>query len=420
MMLLYLALAMALGLAITRILRLAHMPNVTAYLVAGLIISPYSFGLMPEPSLKALNLFSTIALGFIAFSIGFSFRLDNLKELGGKIYTITLFQALITAVLVDLAMFIAYLLHVVDLPLVFIFGAIATATAPAATLLVVKQYKADGPVTRTLLPVVAIDDAIGLIVFELSLSISKTFAVGEAMNFVTIVLLPLKEILLSLAIGAALGFVVAMAEKIFLSRANRLTIIIICVFTGVALSELMHLSSLLLCMAIGAVFCNFDKHTERVMDSYDRWTHPLYVLFFVISGAGLNVKIILSVGVVGLIYLVVRSIGKYTGAYIGATLGKAQPTVRKYLGLTLLPQAGVAIGMAQIIANEPALAPWSASVTTVVLSATLIYELVGPLITKVALTKAGEINEENLKATSTPAAPPSSPSSPTNASTPSA
>ena len=392
-MLLFLALALALGLIVTRVLRLLHLPNVTAYLVAGLLISPYSFGIMPESTLGALNLFSTIALGFIAFSIGFSFRLDKLKTLGGKIYVITIVQAVMTAVLVDAAMFIAYLLGALELPIVFIFGAIATATAPAATLLVVKQYKAHGTVTDTLLPVVAIDDAIGLIIFELSLSVSKSLALGEAMNFVTVVLLPLKEIVLSLAIGAALGFVVAMAEKIFLSRANRLTVIIICVFTGLALSQLLGLSNLLLCMAIGAVFCNFDHHTERVMDSYDRWTHPLYVLFFVISGAGLNVKILASVGIIGLVYLIVRSFGKYTGAYLGSVIGKADNNVKKYLGLTLLPQAGVAIGMAQIIAADPNFAPWAGIVTTVVLSATLIYELVGPMITKTALKKAGEIEE---------------------------
>ena len=395
-LLLYLALALALGLIITRVLKLLHLPNVTAYLIAGLIISPYSFGIMPETALKSLNLFSTIALGFIAFSIGFSFRTDKLKALGGKIYTITIVQALFTAVLVDGAMLVAYFSGLLELPYVFIFGAIATATAPAATLLVVKQYNARGPLTDTLLPVVAIDDAIGLIVFELSLSISKSFAAGEAVSFVTVVLLPLKEIVFSLAIGGALGFVVAMAEKIFLSRANRLTVIILCVFTGIALSELLELSNLLLCMAMGAVFCNVDKHTERVMDVYDRWTHPLYVLFFVISGAGLDVRILASVGIVGIIYIVVRSFGKYTGARIGAALGKAQPSVRKYLGLTLLPQAGVAIGMAQVIAADPAMAAYAPAVTTVVLSATLIYELFGPLITKWALKKAGEIEEQPI------------------------
>ena len=392
-LLLYLALALALGLLITRFFRLIKLPNVTAYLIAGLIISPYSFGIMPEAALKSLNFFSTIALGFIAFSIGFSFRLDHLKELGGKIYTITVVQALFTALLVDGALLIAYFFGVIELPLVFVFGAIATATAPAATLLVVKQYNAKGPLTDTLLPVVAIDDAIGLIVFELSLSISKSISAGEAMNFVTIVLLPLKEIALSLVIGAALGFVVAFAEKIFLSRANRLTIIILCVFVGVALSELLHLSNLLLCMAIGAVYCNVDHHTEKVMDVYDRWTHPLYVLFFVISGAGLDLKILLSAGLIGIIYVVVRAAGKYVGAGLGCYLGKAEPKVRKYLGLTLLPQAGVSIGMAQVVSADPAMTAFAPVVTTVVLSATLIYELVGPLITKWALKKAGEIEE---------------------------
>lgn len=408
-LLLYLALAIAIGLVLTRLFKLIHIPNVTAYLVAGLLIGPYSFGIMPEQALKTLDLFSTIALGFIAFSIGFSFKIDNLKKLGGKIYTITLVQALFTALLVDLAMFIAYLFGLVELPLVFVFGAIATATAPAATLLVVKQYNAHGPVTDTLLPVVAIDDAIGLIVFELSLSVAKTIATDVPIDFVSVILRPLGEIGLSLAIGAGLGFVVAMAEKIFLSRANRLTIIILCVFTGVALSELMHLSSLLLCMSIGAVYCNFDKHPEKVMDVYDRWTHPLYVLFFVISGAKLDVRIIASVGIIGAIYIVVRSLGKYEGAKIGSILGKAQSEVKKYLGLTLLPQAGVAIGMMQIVSADPAMSTYAPIITTVVLSATLIYELVGPLITKWALTKAGEIQKELPKKPDSPAAPPTAP-----------
>lgn len=385
---------MALGLVLTRLLRLIHLPNVTAYLVAGLIISPYSFGIMPLEALETLKLFSTLALGFIAFSIGFSFRLDNLKKLGGKIYKITFLESIFTAIVVDIAMLIAYFFGIVELPVVFVFGAIATATAPAATLLVVKQYKADGPVTRTLLPVVAIDDAVGLIIFELSLSISKSIAGNVPLDFVTIAVKPILEILASLGIGAVLGFIIAMAEKLFLSRANRLTIIIICVFTGLAVSELLGLSNLLLCMSIGAIYCNFDKHTEKVMDVYDRWTHPLYVLFFVISGAQLNLTILASVGLVGVIYIVFRSIGKYTGAMMGAKLGHSDKMVQKYLGLTLLPQAGVAIGMTQLFAAEPVLAPYHATVVTVILSATLIYELFGPLVTKISLTKAGEIKPE--------------------------
>lgn len=202
--------------------------------------------------------------------------------------------------------------------------------------------------------------------------------------------------MLSLAIGAALGFIVSGGVKIFHSRANRLTIIILAIFAGVALSKMLNLSSLLLCMMIGAIYCNFDSHTEPVMDVYDRWSHPLYVLFFVVSGAQLNVRLLLSVGIVGVVYLVARSLGKYGGARIGSVLAKSEPNVKKYLGLTLLPQAGVAIGMAQVVsADLPTYAPL---ITTVVLSATLVYELIGPLITKFALEKAGEIAIQPKKA----------------------
>ena len=394
LLILSIALALTAGLLLTRLFNLIHLPNVTAYLVAGLIISPLlSFAAASTDTdvLGSLGLFSQIALGFIAFSIGFSFRYDNLKKLGLRVFTITIVQALVTAILVDAVLFAAYLFGWVELPVVFVLGAIATATAPAATLLVVKQYGADGPLTQTLLPVVAIDDAIGLMVFSVSLSVSESIAGGVDMSFVTIVLEPLKEIVLSLAIGAALGFIVAFAEKIFLSRANRLTIIIICVFTGVALSALFELSSLLLCMAIAAVYCNADHHTERVMETYDKWTHPLYVLFFVVSGAQLDVTMIAAAGLVGIIYLVSRSVGKCVGATFGATLAHADKNVKKYLGLTLLPQAGVALGMAEIVKESVPLAPYAPIITTVVLCATLVYELIGPLITKWALTRAGEI-----------------------------
>ena len=395
LLLLNIALALAAGLILTRLFNLIHLPNVTAYLVAGLLISPVfalSVKYLGTDILDSLGVFSQIALGFIAFSIGFSFRYDNLRRLGKKIFAITVIQALFTAFLVDGVLLAAYFLGWVELPVVFVLGAIATATAPAATLLVIKQYNADGPVTKTLLPVVAIDDAVGLMVFSVSMSVAETIASGTAISFVTVVWEPLKEIVLSLAIGAALGLIVVFAEKLFKSRANRLTIIIICVFTGVAISSWLNLSSLLLCMAIAAIYCNADHHTERVMETYDKWTHPLYVLFFVVSGAQLDFTMIAAAGLVGALYLIARSTGKYVGAGIGATLAKAPENVKKYLGLTLLPQAGVALGMAEIVKDSVPLAPYAPIITTVVLCATLVYELVGPLITKWALTKAGEIS----------------------------
>lgn len=395
-LLLSLAALMALGLLMTRLCNLIHLPNVTAYLLAGLILSPYTFGIIDEELISSFGIFSEVALGFIAFSIGFCFKVSHLKTLGKGVFIITIVQALSTAILVDVAMLVLYFCNVIDLPVVFVLGAIATATAPAATLLVVHQYNAKGPVTDTLLPVVAIDDAIGLIIFSISLAISQALAGGTALTL-SVLWEPIKEIVLSLAIGAGLGFIVSGGVKIFHSRANRLTIIILAIFAGVALSKLLNLSSLLLCMMIGAIYCNFDSHTEPVMDVYDRWSHPLYVLFFVVSGAQLNVRLLLSVGIVGIVYIVARSLGKYGGAAIGSTLAKSEPNVKKYLGLTLLPQAGVAIGMAQVVSSD--LPEYAPLITTVVLSATLVYELIGPLVTKFALEKAGEIQIPSKKAT---------------------
>lgn len=388
----WLAVAVLCGLLMTRLANLLKLPNVTAYLVAGLILSPYTFKLMKPELLESFNILSTLALGFIAFSIGFCFKISNLKVLGTKIYTITIVQAVATAVLVDVSLLVLHLVapQQITLSEVLVLGAIATATAPAATLLVVKQYKAHGVVTDTLLPVVAIDDAVGLIIFSVSLSISKALATGEALTVANMILEPIKEIVLSLAIGGAIGLLLSVMSRWFDSRANRITLIIIGVFLGVGLSEAFGLSSLLLCMMIGAVYCNLYKQNEKVMEVYDRWTHPLYIIFFVLSGAELNVRIIFSVGLIGVIYLVARSIGKYAGAFLGSSMAKSDKNVRKYLGFTLLPQAGVAIGMSAVVMQE--LPEFGASVRTVVLCATLIYELVGPLITKIALKKAGEID----------------------------
>jgi Kef-type K+ transport system membrane component KefB len=255
--------------------------------------------------------------------------------------------------------------------------------------MVVRQYKAKGIVTSTLLPVVAGDDAIGLVIFSISLAIAKSMAMNEALTFKSAVLMPLLEIILSLVVGAALGLLLSISMKWFKSRANRIILIVAIVFGGVALSQLFKLSSLLTCMMIGAMYANLCKDIEPVMEAYERWTPPLFLLFFVISGAELNIKMIITVGAVGIFYLISRSIGKYTGAYLGSVISKADPNVKKYLGLALLPQAGVAIGMAQVVMLELPL--YGESIRTIVLCATLVYELIGPVITKIALTKAGEI-----------------------------
>jgi Kef-type K+ transport system membrane component KefB len=395
---LILGLAMAAGLLSTRLMKLLNLPNVTGYLIIGLLLGPFVGHLFSEQAISDFSILSDIALGFIAFSIGCEFKLSSLKKIGGKVVVITLFQALLTAVVVALAVFA----FSGDVALSLTLGAIATATAPAATLMVVRQYKAKGPVVDTLLPVVAFDDAVGLIVFSVLLSISKVVATNSSLTAEAILLAPLVEIFLSLAIGAALGALLALVMRFFKSRANRLTLMITTVFLGVGLTKLFafidwySLSSLLLCMMIGAVFANMRSDSNLVVEGVDRWTPPLFMFFFILSGAELDVRVIVTVGLIGVVYIVARSVGKYFGAYLGALSTKSDKNIRHYLGFALLPQAGVAIGMAKVVSEEMP-SDIGVKIVTVVLCSVLFFELVGPIITKLALMRAGEIIKEPKK-----------------------
>jgi len=385
------AIAMIAGLALTRVIKLIRLPNVTGFLIAGLLIGPYCFRLLSQEAVGSLRLITAVALGFIAFSIGTEFKLDHIKAIGNKVILITVFQAMGAVVLVDVVLCLCGF----DVPMSLALGAIATATAPAATLMVVRQYKAKGELTRTLLPVVALDDALGLMVFSVSIAIADMIASGTAFSLKGTILLPVAEIVLSLVIGGIIGFAVALSNRFFRSRENRLMISIAAVIAGVAVARIFELSDLLLCMSIGTVYANLRNDAAATFERVDQWTPALFMLFFVLSGAELDVTALPSVGLIGIIYLFTRSLGKYFGAYIGSVFVKAAPNVRKYLGLTLLPQAGVAIGMAQIALTK--LPQYGTRIQAVVLCATLIYELFGPVVTKIALTKAGEIEPEPPK-----------------------
>jgi len=378
---------MIVGLLMTRVMKKINLPNVTGYLIAGLLVGPYCLNIFSGENLEGLTILTNAALGFIAFSIGGEFKLSSLKQLGAKVFVITLFEAVGATVIVSTVM----ILLGVDTSLALVLGAIASATAPAATLMVVRQYKARGPVTSTLLPVVAIDDAVCLMLFSILSSVAKSLEAGAGFDFKTTILKPIIEIVGSLVIGFAVGLVLSFATKFFLSRANRISLAVTAVFLGVGLSELLGLSSLLLCMAIGAAMANFSKVSDAVMECTDRWTPPLFMLFFVISGAEFNFEIFKTVGLIGILYLVLRSAGKYFGAMFGCVLVKSEKNVKKYLGITLLPQAGVAIGMAQL--SLTVVPDYGEQIRAVILCATLVYELVGPLLTKIALTKAGEIKK---------------------------
>lgn len=385
--LLSLSFGMIIALLMTRIMKKISLPNVTGYLIAGLIAGPYCLKLFNSGNLDTLTIITNVALGFIAFSIGGEFKLSALKALGAKIFIITVFEAVGASFLVALTL----ILFKFPITLALVLGAIASATAPAATLMVVRQYKAHGPVTSTLLPVVAIDDAVCLMLFSILSSIAKSLESEGGFSLYQTILKPIIEIVLSLVIGFAVGVILSIGTKFFKSRANRISLVCTAVFLGVGISEKFGLSSLLLCMAIGAALANYSHVADKVMDGSEHWTPPLFMLFFVISGAQFNFSILKQIGAVGVIYLLMRSFGKYFGARLGCRIAGTEKSVRNYLGITLLPQAGVAIGMAQL--SLMVVPEYGEQIRAVVLCATLIYELVGPLLTKLSLQRAGEIQK---------------------------
>ena len=395
------------GLMMTRLLKKSHLPDVTAYLIAGVLIGPCFIGALGIPGigfesyeeLEGVGLISDVALGFIAFSIGNEFRLSQLKETGKQALVVGILQAVTATVLVDIALVIFHFIRpdVLTIPAAITLGAIAAATAPAATLMVVRQYKAKGPLTDLLLPIVALDDAVGLVLFAVSFGIAKALSSG-VVDLYTIVANPIIEITASLLLGAVAGWVMTQIEKLFNSNTNRLAITISFVFLTVALSMIsvkigpvtLGFSSLLVCMMLGSVFCNLCPLSEEIMENSDRWTGPLMVLFFVISGAELELGVFkeLASVLVGIIYMLARSAGKYIGARESSKLMRCDKNIVEYLGITLLPQAGVALGMC---VTASTLSEDGALIRNIVLFAVLIYELVGPMLTKWALQKAGDI-----------------------------
>ena len=407
-----LSIALLAGLLLSRLAKKVKLPAVTAYLISGVLVGPFVLGSFGVPGLgitrtqvKEFELISDLALGFIAFAMGNEFRLAQLKKIGKQATVIGVFQALFTTLVVDAILITLHFIipNKLSLSAAIVLASVATATAPAASLMVVKQYKAKGPVTDVLLPVVALDDAVGLVVFAISFGVAKTISLGY-INVLSMVLEPLLEVILSLALGFVMGFLFTICEKYFHSRSKRMAVSVTFVMMTVGLSCLefqigaIHISfsSLLACMMLGTVFCNACDVSEELMERADRWTTPILILFFVISGAGLELSVFsdILVVIIGIVYILSRSIGKYFGAGISARLMKCDSNITKYLGITLLPQAGVALGMA-IKAME--LGPDGAIVRNITLFAVLVYEIVGPFLTKVALTKAGDINADGRK-----------------------
>lgn len=406
------AITLLAGLLMTRLFKALHLsfPDVTVYLLTGLLVGPFCLGRLgvngigykTMEAVENVGIISTVALGFIAFSIGAEFKFNKLKESGKATVVIGILQAATATFLVDLSLLAVHFVlgeEALPVSVCITLGAIASATAPAATLMVVKQYKAQGPITDLLLPIVALDDAVGLIIFAVSLGVAQAID-GGVLSVMTVVINPLLEIVCSIVLGTCLGFVLTKLEKLFTTDDHRMAMTITFVLLAIALSSLSYrfgdgkisFSSLLVLMMMGTIFCNFSEYSEDLFERADHWTAPLYVAFFVLSGAELDLTVFgkLSVMIIGVVYILLRCLGKYLGSSVPAKVMHLHPNVVKYLGITLFPQAGVALGMvnsAQVLGSEK-----GALIRNVILLSVLIYELVGPSLTKMSLQKAGEVH----------------------------
>ena len=422
----YVAILLFVALLSTRLMRIIKLPNVTGYILTGILMGPFVFGLIFNSFdnvktgiiygfVNRINWVSTVALGFIAFSIGTSFKRATIKALGKRVLIITILEALGASLLVIIALLVAHFIRSdqVSWQMVLVLSAIASATAPAATLMVIKQYNARGPLVNTLLPVVALDDAAALILFAILFQLASALS-GGTISVYTVLLKPLLEITISLAVGVVLGILISVMNGWFKSRNNRLIWCIFSVFAALGFYYLFkhpkmggfELSSLLICMMAGAIYTNCVKDSNRTLDVMDRFTSPIYMMFFVISGASLDLSIFfnsdgLFVVIVAFIYIISRVIGKWTGAYTGASITRCEPQVRKYLGFALVPQAGVAIGLSTtayrlfLESGVLELEKTGSLILAIILTSTLVYELIGPMVAKFAFKKAHEIPEEN-------------------------
>lgn len=416
--LLSLSIALIIGLLLSRITKKLDLPAVTAYLVAGIIVGPCLIGSLGIPGIGFISfdnvdefsIVCDVALGFIAFSIGNEFRLTQLKKIGRQATVVGILQAVITTLVVDAALIGLHFVIPTFFPLeaAIILGAIAAATAPAATLMVVRQYKAKGPVTDMLLPVVALDDAVGLVIFAISFGVAKAMNAGT-INVISVIVEPLIEIVVSLLLGSVMGILFHICERFFHSNSKRISVSIGFVLLTIALSKIPEIypisifgahitcSSLLTCMMLGTIFCNICDFSEELMERVDKWTAPLFVLFFILSGAELDLKKVFAdplIVIIGVVYIIFRCAGKYSGAYVSAKMSKCDDNIVKYLGITLFPQAGVALGMARKASEFGEIGEM---VSTITLFAVLVYEIIGPALTKMALLKAGDINPEKRR-----------------------
>lgn len=391
------AFALFAGLMATRAFKYMgfHFPDVTAFLIAGVLIGPYVLGRVylgfsSPDELAGVEILSNIALGFIAFDIGSEFRLSKIEHMGKAALFIGTLQALAATLLVDSVLIVLSAKNIIQLPAAIVLGAIASATAPAATLMVVRQFKAKGPVTDLLLPIVALDDAAGLVIFAVSIGIAQALA-GGTISVASLIIKPLSKIICSVILGIIMGIILTYLGKLFFSKTNRLSMTIAFILMTIAIASREMFSPLLVCMTLGTVFCNMSEYSADIMKRSENWSAPLYAVFFVLSGAELELSVFRHPAVIftGIIYILARCAGKYFGARFSSTLMGCSENVRKYLGITLFPQAGVALGM--VVSAQSLGAETGGLIRNIILFSVMVYELAGPMMTRDALRKAGEI-----------------------------
>ncbi|MSU00261.1 cation:proton antiporter [Tissierella sp. DSM 105185] len=363
------------------------LPNVSGYIVAGLIIGPSFINLVNEMDIESFNIINEMALAAIAFSIGNEFLLKDMKKVGKDVLLITVAEVVGAFVIVFIMM---YFILNQAMEFSLMIASMSAATAPAGIVMVIRELKANGPLTKTILPIVALDDALGIMVFGVCLSLSKILSGTEKYSIIKIISNPTIEIFGSIILGFVIGIVMTYVVKKAKHSEELLIMTIGFILLSSGAANYFNLSPLLTCMMVGATLVNLKQNSFRVFNSINEFTPPINLLFFTVAGASLNIKVLSSVGILGIGYIIARASGKYIGATLGAKAVGSEEKIVKYLGMSLLTQGGISIGLSMIVKKE--LPELSDSIITVILFSVLIYEIIGPILAKIAITKAGEVN----------------------------
>ncbi|HZJ87095.1 MAG TPA: cation:proton antiporter [Erysipelothrix sp.] len=383
-----LSLLLAFGLIGGRVARRFKLPNVTGYLLGGLLLGPSFLNQVGAQELPIINFVNEVSLAAIAFNIGGEFLFSTIKRVGKDIFIITVFEVLGVVALV-----FSVLYFVADQSFVFslISASMSAATAPAGTLMVIRQYRAKGVMTDAILPIAALDDALGIMVFGLALAAAK-FSLGITQGSTAqMILAPFIEIGLSLIVGLVLGLIVSKMTSKIKSQEELVSFILIFILISPAIARFLPVSSLLVSMAMGAVYVNMSHQANRTFNTLNTFVPPINVLFFAFAGASLDLSILASIGTLGILYVLARMFGKVLGTSLGAKVTDSDPKLVKYLGWALLPQGGISIGLSMIVRNE--LPEVASGIVTLILFSVLFFEIMGPIFAKMAISKAGELNE---------------------------